>query len=446
MQFTWIPFYKELAQKLLTFRDDRNPLIEWIYSTIDGNLITHLKDAPDGRKVSDVDPFTVFAIFNRGISDDKRNTICKLFKDYLNIFAMIPQDYEGIPIMNSQKSNFIGFEEKRKEGDIERLWRVFEDAVLDKDIEESYNALNGQFLIKFNITIGLFWIRPDKYLPLDGNCKDLLTSLGIAKLDYKFLPYNEYASVMNKLNVKMNSETLGFSNYVEFSYAAYENKTKNSKDFDGVKKAIRTRLENDSRFVAKKEGKYYLWIGTTDDMIGHTKCHYEIVSESDKKAGHVKGRVFVELHCEGKNAKQYMYLTNIKGVNSFPWQYYGVRINETGWIIKDYNMDELINILIDELKKLDAIISEALIKNNDVHKQDYNKQYWWLVANPKIWSVSSLKVGAEQSYSLYNDEGHQRRIFQNFLNAKEGDIVLGYESTPKKQLVCLLTVSNLNNS
>ena len=71
MQFTWIPFYKELAQKLLAFRDDRNPLIEWIYSTIDGNLITHLKDAPDGRKVSDVDPFTVFAIFNRGISDDK---------------------------------------------------------------------------------------------------------------------------------------------------------------------------------------------------------------------------------------------------------------------------------------------------------------------------------------------------------------------------------------
>ena len=444
MKFTWIPFYKELALKLLAFRDDRNPLIEWIYNTIDGNLIKHLKDAPDGRKVSDVDPFTVFAIFNRGISDDKRTTICKLFKDYLNISAMIPQDYEGIPIMNPLKSNFIGFEENRKEGDIEKLWKVFEDAVLDKDIEESYNALNGQFLIKFNITIGLFWIRPDKYLPLDGNCKDLLTSLGIAKFDYKFIPYNEYASVMNQLNAKMKTESLGFSNYVEFSYAAYK-KTKDPIDFDAVKKAIRTRLENDPRFVAKKEGKNYLWIGTTDDMIGHYKCHYEIVSESDKKAGHVKGSVFVELHGEGQSANQYKFLTTIKGLKPFPWQYYGVRINETGWVIKDYDLNELIDILIEELKRLDAIISEALNRNNDVQKQVHNKQYWWLVANPKIWSVSTLEVGAEQSYSLYNDEGHQRRIFQNFLNAREGDIVLGYESTPKKQLVCLLTISKAND-
>lgn len=246
MTFTWIPFYKELAQKLLAFKDDRNPLIEWIYSTIDGNLIKHLKDAPDGRKVPDVDPFTVFAIFNRGTLDDKRTTICKLFKDYLNISAMIPQDYEGIPIMNPQTSNFIGFEDKRKKGDIERLWKVFEDAVLDKDIEESYNALNGQYLIKFNITIGLFWIRPDKFLPLDGNCRDLLTSLGIAKFDYKFLPYNEYASVMNRLNAKMESESLGFSNYVEFSYTAYKNKTKHTIDFNEVKNGIRIRLENDS--------------------------------------------------------------------------------------------------------------------------------------------------------------------------------------------------------
>lgn len=41
--------------------------------------------------------------------------------------------------------------------------------------------------------------------------------------------------------------------------------------------------------------------------------------------------------------------------------------------------------------------------------------YWWLVANPRIWSFSSLAVGKEQSYTLYNDNHHKRRIFQNFL-------------------------------
>lgn len=67
--------------------------------------------------------------------------------------------------------------------------------------------------------------------------------------------------------------------------------------------------------------------------------------------------------------------------------------------------------------------------------------YWWLVANPKIWSISEMKVGEEQNYTLYNANGHPRRIFQHFLNAKEGDVVIGYESTPTKQVVGLLTLS-----
>lgn len=73
------------------------------------------------------------------------------------------------------------------------------------------------------------------------------------------------------------------------------------------------------------------------------------------------------------------------------------------------------------------------------------QHYWWLVANPKIWSISGMKVGEEQSYMLYNDEGHPRRIFQHFLNAQEGDVVIGYEATPTKQVVGLLTVSKAND-
>ncbi len=63
--------------------------------------------------------------------------------------------------------------------------------------------------------------------------------------------------------------------------------------------------------------------------------------------------------------------------------------------------------------------------------------YWWLTANPKIWSFSEIKVGEEQSYSLYNENGHKRRIFQNFLDAKVGDIVIGYEANPVKKIVAI---------
>ena len=70
-----------------------------------------------------------------------------------------------------------------------------------------------------------------------------------------------------------------------------------------------------------------------------------------------------------------------------------------------------------------------------------DKQFWWLNANPKIWSFSNLGIGEAQSYTLYNENGNKRRIFQNFLDAKAGDMVIGYESTPVKQIVAIGRIS-----
>lgn len=221
-QYTWIPFYKEFSQKLLQFRNDRKPLVNWIYGNIDGSLIKHFKDDSNGKRVPDTDPFTVMAIINRGITWDKKITLCMQFKEFLNISAPVPQDFSGVPEVNNLLSNFMGFEENRKEGDIERLWNLFECAVLNKDIGESYNALNGQYLIKYNITMGLFWIRPDKYLALDGNNKAKLTSLGIVSFKgSKFVLYKDYKAIMERLDTKMESGELNCKSYAEFSHEAY---------------------------------------------------------------------------------------------------------------------------------------------------------------------------------------------------------------------------------
>ncbi len=67
--------------------------------------------------------------------------------------------------------------------------------------------------------------------------------------------------------------------------------------------------------------------------------------------------------------------------------------------------------------------------------------YWFLNANPKIWSISSLAIGSVQSYTLYNENGNKRRIFQNFLDAKAGDMIIGYESSPVKQIVAIGRIS-----
>lgn len=71
--------------------------------------------------------------------------------------------------------------------------------------------------------------------------------------------------------------------------------------------------------------------------------------------------------------------------------------------------------------------------------------YWWLNANPKIWGFSDIGIGEIQSYTLYNDNGNKRRIFQNFLDAKAGDLIIGYESYPAKQVVAIAKVTKEND-
>ncbi len=39
----------------------------------------------------------------------------------------------------------------------------------------------------------------------------------------------------------------------------------------------------------------------------------------------------------------------------------------------------------------------------------------------------------------------KRRIFQNFLDAREGDLIIGYESNPVKQVVAICRVTKQND-
>ena len=89
-----------------------------------------------------------------------------------------------------------------------------------------------------------------------------------------------------------------------------------------------------------------------------------------------------------------------------------------------------------ELVDLDGI---DLYANND-KKEKTNMNYWLLVANPNIWEMTTMQVGEIQSYTFYSENNNKRHVFQNFVDAKVGDLVIGYESTPIKQIVSLMRV------
>lgn len=100
--------------------------------------------------------------------------------------------------------------------------------------------------------------------------------------------------------------------------------------------------------------------------------------------------------------------------------------------------------LRDELK---AALETVDFSDTELYadKSENGVNYWWLNANPKIWSFSDIEVGEEQNYTMYNDNGNKRRIFQNFLDAREGDLIIGYESNPVKQVVAICRVTKQND-
>ena len=100
------------------------------------------------------------------------------------------------------------------------------------------------------------------------------------------------------------------------------------------------------------------------------------------------------------------------------------------WVMKKYE---------DDAKKLMGL-SENTESVPAVNFPEASQNYWWLVANPKIWSAQELAVGDTIDYTLYSESGKKRKVFQNFLDARKGDLVVFYESSPTLQIVGLAVV------
>lgn len=67
--------------------------------------------------------------------------------------------------------------------------------------------------------------------------------------------------------------------------------------------------------------------------------------------------------------------------------------------------------------------------------------FWWLNANPKIWSIANDPEGHRHTYTTHNEKGNKRRIYKYFEAVKPGDLIVGYESAPTKQINAIYEVT-----
>jgi len=298
-QFAWTSFYMEFADKLLPYKNKRPQLLELLKSVYeDLDFDYPLKEKENNNMpIDDICPFTVFGCFNKGLSDKNRIALMKGMGSRLGVKASVPTEFDGIPVLMNLSARFFGNKAQRKEDDISNLWDMFEAGInyADNPSEASksafiscYDKVIKQSGTKWNLTIGLYWIRPFSYLNLDKQTRSYLTQDGtpyyasIAKLsNLKKLPgaktYLELIAACKEVFAKSDSPHHSFP---ELSQAAYVITTSGAQNKDGISTA-----KNKLGWIFQGNPKYYDVIGAIKDLDVITwsvKQHQNQIKKGDR--------------------------------------------------------------------------------------------------------------------------------------------------------------------
>ena len=91
------------------------------------------------------------------------------FDSLLGVSEPVPNSFEGVPILNNQQTWFFGYSYKRQPDDIDALWEVFTQAIAFTESNDAearsafiaaYNNATRRHGVGWNLTMGLYWIRP----------------------------------------------------------------------------------------------------------------------------------------------------------------------------------------------------------------------------------------------------------------------------------------------
>lgn len=185
-RFVWISFYEELATSLLIYKNNRSDLLKILENIFKDAGLNYPFKEKGQENYEDICPFTVFGSFNKGIKDSNKIVLLKQFAKYFSITANVPEDFSGIPVLMNMSAWFFSYKENRGENDIDNLWELFDRAIqysenpsiqIKNEFVSYYDQVIKQKMIKWNITMGLFWIRPYTFINLDSTNRSFITNV-----------------------------------------------------------------------------------------------------------------------------------------------------------------------------------------------------------------------------------------------------------------------------
>jgi 5-methylcytosine-specific restriction protein B len=236
-RFLWTDFYEAVAEKLLDYADDRTPLIEGIHRI--GKRVpnlSYLRDKfPDGTEgqLRDICPFTTMGIFNRHLTESNRKIIAGELADLLGVTIPVPSSFEGIPVLNNQRSCFFAFADKRNAGDIDTLWKIFVAA--SKMVKNDQSDTRGAFVqaydkatqvwgVNWNLSMGLYWAHPWDFPTLDKQSLQYIKKqlgLHVANKANSCCDASNYLKLRNDLSAHFEKEDYPVHSFPDLSQVSW---------------------------------------------------------------------------------------------------------------------------------------------------------------------------------------------------------------------------------
>ncbi len=237
-QYDWVDFYREFAYKLLEYKNNRKELIEKIiniYKEIGINLPTLETD----NNIIDIDPFTIFGLFNKKITYENRTKILSAIAKNFWIQSNIPSAFDSIPVLNNQNATYYYFIGDRGQNDIDDLWELFEAALHYANDPNEWNksqiskyfdiVINKKGIGNSKLTMALYWIAPHAFLNLDQRNtwyiydsgklpKELVDTL--PEIEAK-IPAEKYFYITEKLREYLNNNDNELKDFKDLSFEAW---------------------------------------------------------------------------------------------------------------------------------------------------------------------------------------------------------------------------------
>ncbi len=284
-KFEWVEFYTELANEILKYKNNRTQLLDKLKQAYVNLEMPFPKVDRTYDLITDIDPFTVFGLFNKQITDGNRNNILTSIAKQLDMKCKIPTVFAGIPLLSNMNSIFYNWTGSREENDINNLWDLYELAIDYADNNQAgtkqkfidkFETVLEQQNIKWNITMGLFWIRPYVYISLDGKNRWFL---GLDYFDDSFhqalnqskqriLNGSWYLDFCDSLNEFVINNKCEFSNFIELSDFAFIESNLENERLAKEKEAEQLKIAEQELAGKEAQKSEHNLLYSDEDMLG----------------------------------------------------------------------------------------------------------------------------------------------------------------------------------